>query len=243
MTPGAQSFGQALKVLAILLHYPDTALQKHSDMIADILLQRPELRRTDREALARFLDRIAGSDPLELQAEYVTTFDHSKKVSLYLFEHVYGESRDRGPAMVELNNAYREKGLAIDDRLLPDYLPLFLEFCAMLDEAEARNWLHDTAHVLQQIHVRLQNRGSDYALPLCWLLRLLRLEPAPAELVEQTREEARDDTRAAYDASWMEAPVTFGPDQPAAGCGNRARPQAQPVHWYSHSDSDGAKPR
>lgn len=221
----------ALKAIALLLHYPDSNLQAAIDEIGRVLEARPELNRDDRDRLRQLIACLRDSDILDLQAEYVATFDHSKKVSLYLFEHVYGESRDRGPAMVELNNAYREKGLAIDAPLLPDYLPLFLEFCAGLDEHEAQDWLADTDHVLQQIHIRLGNRDSSYALPLYLLLRLLQREPAPAELVEELHDEARDDTRTAYDRSWMEAPVTFGPDQPASGCGHSAGSRAQPVTW------------
>ncbi|MCS3903224.1 nitrate reductase delta subunit [Methylohalomonas lacus] len=222
---------RALKAIALLLHYPDSTLQAAIDEIDRVLEARPELNHDDRDRLRQLIARLRDNDILDLQAEYVATFDHSKKVSLYLFEHVYGESRDRGPAMVELNNAYREKGLAIDAQLLPDYLPLFLEFCAGLDEHEAQDWLADTDHVLQQIHVRLSNRDSPYALPLHLLLRLLQRESAPAELVAELSDEARDDTRAAYDQGWMEAPVTFGPDQPASGCGQTAGGRAQPVTW------------
>jgi len=220
-----------LKAVSRLLHYPDGELQAGCGEIVEALLLRPELDADTRAALDRYAAALQQADPYDLQAGYVATFDHSKKVSLYLFEHVYGESRDRGPAMVELINAYREKGLEIDTGLLPDYLPLFLEFCAALPEAEARAWLTDTAHVLQQIHVRLRQRDSDYALPLQVLLTLLGLEHSPPNLREQAAGEERDDTRAAFDRTWMETPVTFGPDQPRTNCGATRQDVETPIQW------------
>lgn len=199
----------ALKAIAALLHYPDEEIRTCADEIADLLVTRPEIPATDREAIERFVQRLKTADLLHQQAGYVETFDRSKKVSLYLFEHVHGESRERGPAMVELRMAYREKGLEIAASELPDYLPMFLEFCAQLPDAEARDWLEDISHILQQIHVRLHQRDSRYALPVRLLLHLVDAEPWPADLVEASAGEKRDDTRAAIDSTWCEAPVTF----------------------------------
>lgn len=209
----------AFAALARILHYPDEGVQEHGDEIADLLATRPEFPPEDRAALERLLWRLSHTDLLHLQANYVETFDRSKKVSLYLFEHVHGESRDRGPAMVELRMAYRERGLDIAASELPDYLPMFLEFCAQLPEAEARDWLEDVSHILQEIHVRLDQRGSRYALPIRLLLHLAGAEPWPAELVEATAGEERDDTREAIDAVWCEAPVTFEAGSALGACG------------------------
>ncbi len=230
-----------LKAVAALLHYPDAELQQHMDQVAEVLLVRPELSSKERAALERFTETLRHRDLFETQADYVEVFDRSKKVSLYLFEHVHGESRDRGPAMVELSNAYKERGFVIDAKELPDYLPMFLEFCASLPEAEARGWLEDTGHILQRIHVRLEDRGSEYALPFCILLRLLNLEPRPAELVEEAAEEERDDTPAALDRVWMEAPVTFGPDQPTTSCGATKQWVEKPVQWKTMPQTGGQR--
>lgn len=224
-----------LKAVSALLGYPDEALQAHAREVAGVLAARGELDAEDRERLAGFTDWLADSDLLEVQASYVETFDRSKKVSLYLFEHVYGESRDRGPAMIELGNAYREHGLTIDRRELPDFLPLFLEFNAELPEAEALAWLEEVGPVLQQVHVRLVDRESPFAVPLRALLRLAGFEPAPAELAQAASEEERDDTPAALDRIWQEAPVTFGPDQPQTNCGaTRQQPIEKPVQWMDN---------
>lgn len=223
-----------IKALAALLSYPDETLRQNIDDIAGILAAHPELACDERKSVEGFLDWMRNEALLDLEAAYVETFDRSKKVSLHLFEHVYGESRTRGPAMVELSNAYREHGLEIDCRELPDYLPLLLEFCAELTEAEARSWLDEIGHVLQQVHVRLAERENRYAVPFRILLRLARLDPEPEALARAAAQEERDDTPAALDRVWMEAPVTFGPDRPRADCGAPRQRQAQAVQWTEH---------
>ncbi|MDZ7748335.1 MAG: nitrate reductase molybdenum cofactor assembly chaperone [Halofilum sp. (in: g-proteobacteria)] len=228
-----------LKALAGLLGYPDEGVTGHVDDLADVLVVRPELERADRAELEAFVAWVRGNDLLDVQAVYVETFDRSKKVSLYLFEHVYGESRDRGPAMVELTNAYREQGLEIDCRELPDFLPLFLEFCAVLPEARAREWLDEIGQIVQQVHVRLVERDSRYAVPFRVLLRLLEIEPMPEALVETASKEERDDTREALDRTWMEAPVTFGPDEPRTSCGATKQWQERPVQWMDYRNASG----
>lgn len=220
-----------LRAVAALLAYPDADVQQHAAAIGEPLVTRPELTAEDRRAIETFLDWYAGEPLLVIQAAYVETFDHSKKVSLYLFEHVYGESRDRGPAMVELRGAYRERGLVMTGPELPDYLPTFLEFCAELPEAEARGWLDEIGEIIQPVHVRLVGRGSDYAAPLRVLARLIGVEPMPEALVDEAAGEPRDDTRAALDRVWAEAPVTFGPDRPGTDCGATKQWQEQPVQW------------
>jgi len=211
-----------LKALAVLLHYPDGSIQDHADELADALAMYPEFTPEDRSAAERFVQELTHGDLLELQADYVETFDRSKKVSLYLFEHVHGESRDRGPAMVELRMAYRERGLDLDCTELPDYLPMFLEFCTQIEEHEAQAWLDDVAHILQRIHVRLADRGSRYALPFRLLLRIAHAEPAPPDLVAELTGEERDDTREALDSVWQEAPVTFEAGSALGACSGGA---------------------
>ena len=226
-----------LKACAALLSYPDESVARNADDLADVLVIRPELPQGDRAEVERFVGWLRDEPLLEVQAAYVETFDRSKKVSLYLFEHVYGESRDRGPAMVELSQAYREQGLEVDCRELPDFLPLFLEFCAELPETRAREWLDDIGHVVQEVHVRLVKRESRYAVPIRALLRLLEVEPMPEVLVEAASKEERDDTAAALDRVWMEAPVTFGPDQPRTNCGATKQWQERPVQWVDQRNA------
>jgi len=238
--PGGPPIQPALKALSGLLSYPREEVRAHIEEIEGVLAVRPELSTDDLATLENFLEWLRTADLLDLQAAFVETFDRSKQVSLYLFEHVYGESRDRGPAMVELRGAYRENGLEMDSRELPDFLPLFLEFCAERDEAAAREWLQETGPILQQVHVRLRERESPFAVPFRVLLRVLGLDPEPEELTEATSKEVRDDTREALDRTWMEAPVTFGPDQPATDCGATRQEPEQPIQWVERrSGSSG----
>jgi nitrate reductase delta subunit len=221
--------GPALQAVAVLLHYPGQEAQEHAGTIGELLGGRPELSVADRDGLEALCQRLRDVDLLQQEADYVETFDHSNKVSLHLFEHIHGESRDRGPAMVELRMAYREQGLELDANELPDYLPLFLEFCAQLPETEARDWLSDISHVLQRIHVRLYQRDNRYALPVRLLLRLAGEEPWPADLMEEAQGEQRDDTREAIDSAWREAPVTFEAGSALAGCGAAGAGQGNPA--------------
>ena len=219
MSNGVTDLGTALKALALLVHYPSQEAVASADAIGEALEGRDELTTEDQEVLAGFLEQLRTKDLLDQEAEYVATFDSGKQVSLHLFEHIHGESRDRGPAMVELRMAYRERGLELDANELPDYLPLVLEFCAQLPEPAAQEWLADIGHILQRIHVRLDQRDDRYALPLRLLLRLAAVDPWPAELLVEAQEERRDDTREAIDNAWDEAPVSFGAGDALASCG------------------------
>lgn len=208
-----------LRALARVLDYPDAQLQQHCDELAEVLTGRAELTAGEQQQLGHFLQELSAMDLLTAQARFGELFDRGRKVSLYIFEHVYGESRDRGPAMIELKNVYREHGLECDGRELPDYLPIVLEFCAELPEEQARQWLEETIHVLQRICVRLQQRDPDYASAFVALLRLIGADPAPEALTDMAAREKRDDTPAAIDQVWAEEPVIFGPGQQHTACG------------------------
>lgn len=125
---------QTLKILAALLHYPEQELQTAAPELRALVAADPLLRESERRGLAGFVTRLQEGDLLDLQSEYVATFDRGRKLSLHLFEHVHGESRDRGQAMVDLLAQYRAIGLELAVRELPDYLPLFLEYCSLLPE-------------------------------------------------------------------------------------------------------------
>lgn len=232
--PHPNSLKYPLRAIVALLAYPEEDVQRNIDEAGALLAIRPELAVGERGMLEDFLEWFGGQPLLDLQAQYVETFDRSKKVSLYLFEHVYGESRDRGPAMVELREAYREQGLEIDSRELPDFLPMFLEYCSELPEEQARSWLEEIGEIVQQVHVRLDNRGSRYAVPIRVLLRIIGFDPMPEAAVETAAGEERDDTPAAIDRVWMEAPVIFGPGQEHTNCGATRQLREQPVQWVEN---------
>lgn len=221
----------ALKAVALLLHYPDAESRDLADDMRQALTATPELgdARSEIEAFVRDWARL---DLLDLQAEYVETFDRGRQRSLYLFEHLHGESRDRGQAMVDLLTAYREQGLEIASNELPDYLPLFLEFCARLPDDNRREWLGEVIPLLQPVQTRLVQRESRYAQPFSWLLKLAGGEPLPAMEQEKLAAEKPDDTPQALDEAWEEAPVTFGPENDTNTACAPGRPHDQvPLRW------------
>ncbi|MCH8504486.1 MAG: nitrate reductase molybdenum cofactor assembly chaperone [Ectothiorhodospiraceae bacterium] len=233
---------RTLKALAVLLHYPTEELLEHAHEVEDMIGQDGRIGSATRRALADLLHRLGRADLLDVQAEYVGLFDRSCALSLHLFEHLHGESRDRGQAMVELSNIYREHGFHIAANELPDYLPMFLEFCSMLPEEEARDWLQQSAHLLQLLHGRLRHRESDYAMVFQAVLELGEIEGADVGLEQQILDEQRDDTPEALDAVWAEEPVIFGPTE---GCGGARTHtgQAVPVDTSQLRRSrEGARP-
>jgi nitrate reductase molybdenum cofactor assembly chaperone NarJ/NarW len=155
---------------------------------------------------------------MDAQARYVTLFDHSRSRSLHLYEHSHGESRDRGQAMVNLLNHYRAHGLDPGDSELPDFLPLFLEFLSMRPAVEARAMLGEAVWVAALLRARLEQRGSPYAAVFRALEALAPQRADEAAIRETIGGEAPDDTPAALDRAWEEAPVTFL-DDPSAGTG------------------------
>ena len=218
------------KVLGALLDYPS----------AELLEGLPELRAAlDDEALLSCEARgridvlwaaLASGDLIELQERYVELFDRIRSLSLNLFEHVHGESRDRGQALVDLKALYAGHGFELAAAELPDYLPAFLEFLSCLDAAEARALLAETAGLLEGIGARLAKRRSPYAAVVEALLVLADHALPGAEAV--TDEEIRkEDDPAALDAAWEEQPA-FGP---GPGCGTAARPGVSVVQFHQRA--------
>ncbi len=230
---------RTLKVIAALLHYPDEALQQHGELLRETLAEESLLTEAELSAFDVFIEKVCRQDLIEVQSRYVETFDRGRARSLYLFEHVHGDSRDRGQAMVDLNRIYREHGYVIDARELPDYLPLYLEFLSTLPPTAALQRLADIGELVQHLHGHLFSRQNLYATALAPLLRLSGVEADDAELRERIAAEAPDDTLAALDAVWMESPVTFGA-QGAAGCGDERRSAIQPIEWHDPRTSTNA---
>jgi nitrate reductase delta subunit len=203
------------RALSALLSYPTPELQEAADEIA-AALRREGL--VDPAALAPLLDDLAAGDIWDLQERYVLLFDRSRSLSLNLFEHVHGESRDRGGAMVDLLETYRAGGFELEGPELPDHLPVLLEFLSARPLAEGRAMLGDAAHILAALAERLRRRDSVYA-GVFHALGGLAAEPADAEAAAALAAVPEDDPEdlAALDQAWEEATVTFGPD-PDAGC-------------------------
>jgi nitrate reductase delta subunit len=209
-----------LKVLSALLSYPTTGLQAAVPEMRAALDAQGRLPPSNRDRLDRLLDEIATCDLYDLQERYVLLFDRTRSLSLNLFEHVHGESRDRGQAMVDLMALYERHGLAMAGSDLPDHLPLFLEFLSQIPEAEARGLIAETAHILEAIRRRLKKRKVPYSSVFSCVQALAETSPRSA-IVEALMGECDDnpDDLAALDAAWEEEEVTFGPGAAQAQCG------------------------
>lgn len=205
-----------LRALARLLAYPDAQLRSELSALADAIDQEaalPAARRAELRTLALELQRSA---PLDTEARYVETFDRGRATSLHLFEHVHGDSRDRGPAMIDLAQTYEKAGLFLGPDELPDHLCVVLEFASTQPAALAKSFLGEMAHILTAIFSALLQRDSPYAAVLA---AVLELSGHTAQAVTIAVDETLDD-------SWAE-PEAFG------GCSTRgqAKPgEAQPIH-------------
>lgn len=206
------------KAFSALLSYPGADLQAAMPAIRAALTEAAIVPPAQRAALEPLLLELEAGDLYDLQERYVLLFDRSRTLSLNLFEHIHGESRDRGGAMVDLLETYRTGGFDLVGSELPDHLPVLLEFLATLPLPEAAAILADAGHILVALTERLQRRDSSYASVLSTLVAIADAS-ADTEEAKLLLAEADDNPSdlAALDAVWEEAQVTFGPD-PNAGC-------------------------
>ena len=216
----------ALKVISLLLSYPE---QTQLDGLAEMkqALSNSEVPKGVPELLSRLIDDLASLDLYEAQERYVSLFDRSRSLSLHLFEHVHGESRDRGQAMVDLKAMYEDHGFELDTKEMPDYLPLFLEFLSVLSSHDANALLAETVHITAAVGARLKKRGSVYAHAFAALSLFSGVKPDEALLSEllSIKEDDPDDL-SALDRIWEEEVVTFGGNAGEGACGpDRLRTQ------------------
>jgi nitrate reductase delta subunit len=203
---------KALKALSALLTYPTAELQLAAGEISEAIENDAAISFGVRNQLHRLLTELATDDLYDLQERYVLLFDHSRSLSLHLFEHVHGESRDRGQAMIDLKAQYEKAGLFLSAAELPDFLPLFLEFLSTLPAQEARDMLGQPAHILAAMAERLRKRGSPYEVVFRALVALAAAKPKEDEisaLLALPDPDASDFV--ALDAAWEDEQVTFGP--------------------------------
>ncbi len=228
---------RTFRALSALLSYPTGELQAAAPDLWNAFERENLVPATARRALDVLLEEIAAGDLYDLQERYVLLFDRTRSLSLHLFEHVHGESRDRGQAMIDLKAQYERHGLFISAAELPDYLPLFLEYLSTLPFDEARELLGQPAHILAGISQRLRQRKSPYEAVFRALGALASAAPDAAAVAAVLDEPDPDPADlAALDAAWEDAPVAFGPGA-ATSCkegliariraGRRPAPQVQ----------------
>ena len=209
---------RTLKALSLVLSYPTQDLQQAMPEIGGVLASDTRLTAAARRALRPLVEELGGRDIYGLEEQFVMLFDRSRTLSLNLFEHVHGESRDRCTAMVSLLETYREKGFEPSTSELPDHLPVLLEFLSTNPFVESQETLADAAHIFEAMNARLVRRESPYGAVFAALLQLAGVEAdedAVAELLKEPDTDPND--LEALDEVWEESEIVFGPD-PNAGC-------------------------
>jgi nitrate reductase delta subunit len=223
---------RALRALAALLHYPDAQLRAALPEIAEALAHEDALSRSRSAELVALARRIAAADPYDAEADYVDTFDRGRATSLQVFEHVHGDSRERGAALVDLRTMYEQAGLRLADGEMPDHLPVILQFASTQPERTAREFMGEVLHVLASIFSALVARQSPYASVLA---AVIELAGGKAEAVPVATEPALDE-------AWAEPPAFDG-----CSVRGQARPQGltrepQPIRIVRKSSlSEGVK--
>jgi len=217
---------KTLRVLSALLGYPDAQMRRFLPEMRGLLHAEGALSQSRRAEIDALMDALGGAGALEAEADYVELFDRGRGTSLHLFEHVHGDSRERGPAMIDLGQTYAKAGLMLAEGELPDYLPAVLEFVSTQPPREARAFLGEMTHILNAIFGALQQRRSAYAGVLG---ALLELAGEAAQPVKPAAEEPLDE-------SWAEPPVFDG-----CSSKGQARPgQPQPVRLVRADTKPGA---
>ena len=204
-----------LRVLARLLGYPDAALREHLDEMRQALHDEAAVQPARLAELDALIDSIATQSAIDAEADYVQLFDSGRRTSLHLFEHVHGDSRDRGPAMIDLAQTFEAAGLYLAEGEMPDHLPVVLEYASTQPPREAKAFLGEMAHIFNVIFSALAKRQSRYASVLGALI----------ELAGETAHAVNVPDEEPIDQSWAE-PEAFD------GCSSagQARPgQPQPI--------------
>lgn len=218
-----------LCVLAHLLRYPDAVLREHAKELQYALRTESALSKSRLAELERLIRRLVQLPAIQAEMDYVEVFDRGRTTSLHLFEHVHGDSRDRGPAMIDLIKTYETAGLVFESNEMPDYLPVVLEFASTQPAPHAKAFLTEIAHIVRAIFSALEKRQSPYASVLAAVLELAG-EHAHAVAIPDEAE---------LDESWSE-PEVFG------GCSveGQAKPkQAQPIQIIRKTHpTTGARP-
>lgn len=211
---------QTLKVLSLLLSYPEAEMFEALDEMAAVIEQENLLLEDHKKSVQALIDSYCGADLLDIQERYVALFDRGRFLSLHIFEHVHGESRDRGQAMVNLLQMYEAHGFELSTRELPDYIPLFLEFLSQQTKAEAVQLLQDAMPVLSLLGARLTERDSEFRVIFDALAGFAGEPEAAEDIRHQAATEGEDETLLRMDAIWEEEAVSF------MGAGDACKSQA-----------------
>lgn len=208
------------KILSLLLSYPSDELQKFLLEVEKELKEEALLREDRISEIGEFCKRFNQIDLTNWQEEYVQLFDYSRSVSLHIFEHIKGDSRDRGQAMVNLMEFYKETGMHLTAKELPDYIPAFLEFLSTLTISKSAELLAETVNIMDRINEALSDSQNPYSSIFKAIISLSAKKPDKTITQEMIKNEKPLD----LDAEYEEEAVTFGgaapscSSQPSSGC-------------------------
>ena len=208
---------KTFKILGLLLSYPKQELVNHLPEIEQVLKSEALLPKRSLKKVLAFCDYMKATDIFELQEDYVDLFDRGRAHCLHMFEHIHGESRDRGQAMVNLVESYAERGYYMQEGELPDYLPLFLEYLSCCPAEEAVDLIGDPINVIATIGVRLKKRDSLYYVLFEAMQALAKVKPDAAVIAEAQAEKLKEQTLEELDEEWQEAEA-FDNSKDCNGC-------------------------
>jgi len=191
-----------LRALGAVVSYPDPEIREALPEIAQIVSATALISEADREPILSLIATLGVMDPMEAEERYVELFDYSRATSLHLFEHLHGEARDRGQAMVELKRVYEQGGFDLSPRELPDYLPVLLEYLSCRDLPEARDMLSDCADILRSLGEAVARRNSPYVAVFQALLSIANA--APVDVASASRQKPKPNN---LDREWAEQPA------------------------------------
>jgi nitrate reductase delta subunit len=233
-----------LKVISRLLDYPSQDLFDHADELVSVVNESP-LSSDNKTQLVTFINELAATDLYDAQERYDLLFERGRSLSLLLFEHVQGESRDRGQAMVDLMAEYDEHGFEVNSEQLPDFIPLYLEFLSLQDDSYISEWLGDVGHILTMLSERLLDRQCNYRALFESLIEVSGAQVDREKIVESVKKEKPDDTMEAIDKAWEDKEIRF--DDPiqagqssCSGGYSATNLQEAPVTWQKASSSPAA---
>jgi len=225
-----------LKVISRLLDYPTVEMFAAKDELIAIVEPTEGLTEQNRTQLVEFIQQLATRDIFDAQESYDLLFDRGRALSLLMFEHVHGESRDRGQAMVDLMNVYKSNGFEVNSSQLPDYIPLYLEFLSEQTPEFIQEWLGDICHLLTMLSERLIDRDCSYSVLFDSLIEISGQDvgaDARAEVAETVKKEERDDTVEAIDKEWEDKEIRF--DDPMGGSCPSANGSSNGIQQSQHS--------
>lgn len=228
LDPKQASFARTLRALAFLLRYPEATWRRHLSEAGDALREAGTLDAARLLQVEALIAAIRSAEELDAEASYVELFDRGRGTALHLFEHVHGDSRERGPAMLDLIATYEQAGLILSTDELPDHLTVLLEYASTQPREAAVALLGEVSHILQRIHGALDKRGSAYASVIGALLDLAGADTAAGEHAHEPELD--------LDEAWQEPAAFDG----CANAGQQVADQPQTIHIVRRAPAGGS---